>query len=259
MTGPPGPRLAVNVDHVATLRQARRAVYPDPLEAARLAEAAGAAGITVHLRVDRRHIQDYDLDRLREAVAGKLNVEMSLAEEMVGEALRVKPHQVTLVPERPEEVTTEGGLDLVQHGARVAEVAERLAAAGIVVSVFVDPDPRQLGALAEIVEITGRAGRGPLGPLVGGFELNTDAYTRADRAAVAGELAKLSAAGEAGRAAGLHLYAGHGLTTANVGPVASLPGMEELNIGHFIVARAVMVGMGEAVREMLVAMRAGAL
>jgi pyridoxine 5-phosphate synthase len=253
LTGPRGPRLSVNVDHVATLRQARRAVYPDPVEVARLAEAAGASGITVHLRVDRRHIQDYDLDRLREAVAGKLNLEMSLAEEMVGEALRVEPHQATLVPERPEEVTTEGGLDLARHGARVAEVARRLAAAGIAVSVFIDPDPRQIACLPEI------AGGDHGDHRVAGFELNTDAYTRADVAAVATELSKLSAAAEAGRAAGLHLYAGHGLTTANVGPVASLPGMEELNIGHSLVARAVMVGMGEAVREMLAAMKAGAL
>jgi pyridoxine 5-phosphate synthase len=241
-----GPRLSVNVDHVATLRQARRAAYPDPVEAARLAEAAGASGITVHLRMDRRHIQDYDLDRLREQVRGKLNVEMSITREMEAEALRVKPHQVTLVPERPEEVTTEGGLDLVRHGERAAEMAGRLGGAGVAVSVFIDPDPAQIEAL------------GRFAGLVSGFELNTDAYTRADQAAVAGEMARLSAAGEAGRAQGFHLYAGHGLTTANVGPVASIPGMEELNIGHYLVSRAVMVGMEEAVREMLAAMRAGA-
>lgn len=241
-----GPRLSVNVDHVATLRQARRASYPDPVEAARAAEAAGAAGITVHLRMDRRHIQDYDLDRLREQAAGKLNVEMSMSGEMEAEALRAKPHQVTLVPERPEELTTEGGLDLVRHGERVFEMSSRLAGAGIAVSVFLDPDPRQIEALGRF------AGR------VAGFELNTDAYTRADHAAVAAELARLSAAGEAGRVQDFHLYAGHGLTTANVGPVASLPGMEELNIGHFLVARAVIVGMEAAVREMLAAMRTGA-
>lgn len=235
------PRLAVNVDHVATLRQARRAVYPDPVEAARLAEAAGASGITVHLRMDRRHIQDYDLDRLREQVRGKLNVEMSMTAEMEAEALRVKPHQVTLVPERPEEVTTEGGLDLTRHGERALEMAGRLAGAGIAVSVFIDPDPAQIEALGSLA-----------GP-VSGFELNTDAYTRADQAAIAGELAKLSAAAEAGRARGLHLYAGHGLATGNVGPVASFPGMEELNIGHWLVARAVLVGMGAAVAEMLAA------
>jgi pyridoxine 5-phosphate synthase len=236
-----GPRLSVNIDHVATLRQARRASYPDPVEAARIAEAAGAAGITAHLRVDRRHIQDADLRGLKESVAGKLNVEMSMAEEMVAIALEILPTQVTLVPERPEEVTTEGGLDLVAHGAQVRSVAERLGAAGIAVSVFVDPDPAQIAALATL------SGR------ITGFELNTDAYTRADHSGVAAELGKLSRAAQEGRERGFHLYAGHGLTTANVGPVAALPGMEELNIGHFLVSRAVIVGMAEAVREMLVA------
>jgi pyridoxine 5-phosphate synthase len=241
-------RLSVNVDHVATLRQARRASYPDPAEAARLALAAGASGITVHLRVDRRHIQDADLHRMRETVRGKLNIEMSTAEEMVAIALAVRPDQVTLVPERPEEVTTEGGLDLVAHGPRVAAVAERLVAAGIAVSVFIDPDPAQIEALARL---GGRVAGFELG-----FELNTDAYTRADDSRVAAELEKISRAAVEGREGGFHLYAGHGLTTANVGPIAALPGMEELNIGHFLVSRAVMVGMTEAVKEMLVAMGA---
>jgi pyridoxine 5-phosphate synthase len=243
-----GPRLSVNIDHVATLRQARRAAYPDPVEAARLALAAGAAGITVHLRVDRRHIQDADLHPLRETVRGKLNVEMSTAEEMVAIALEVRPDQVTLVAERPEEVTTEGGLDLVAQGPRVATVAERLGAAGIRVSVFVDPDPRQIDALAGLN--AGNAG-------IAGFELNTDAYTRADRASVAADLDKVARAAALGRERGFHLYAGHGLTTGNVGPIAALPGMEELNIGHSIVSRAVLVGMTEAVKEMLVAMGRG--
>jgi pyridoxine 5-phosphate synthase len=237
-----GPRLSVNVDHVATIRQARRASYPDPAEAARLALAAGASGITVHLRVDRRHIQDADLRHLRESVQAKLNVEMSTAEEMVAIALDVRPDQVTLVPERPEEVTTEGGLDLVAQGARVLKVAERLQAAGIAVSVFIDPDREQIDALAG------------LGGRIAGFELNTDAYTRADSSAVEKELDRVSRAATEGRERGFHLYAGHGLTTANVGPIANLPGMEELNIGHFLVSRAVMVGMTEAVREMLGAM-----
>ncbi|HEV7515758.1 MAG TPA: pyridoxine 5'-phosphate synthase [Thermoanaerobaculia bacterium] len=241
-----GPRLSVNVDHVATLRQARRASYPDPAGAARLALAAGAAGITVHLRVDRRHIQDADLHRMRESVRGKLNVEMSTAEEMVAIALAVRPDQVTLVAERPEEVTTEGGLDLVAQGQRVAAVAERLVAAGIAVSVFVDPDPGQIDALS------GLAGR--VAGFELGFELNTDAYTRAGDSTVAAELGKVSRAAAQGRERGFHLYAGHGLTTANVGPIAALPGMEELNIGHFLVSRAVLVGMTEAVKEMLVAM-----
>ena len=235
-------RLSVNVDHVATLRQARRATYPDPAEAARIAEDAGASGITVHLRVDRRHIQDRDVERLRETVRGKLNLEMSTAEEMLQLALRVRPDQVTLVPERPEEVTTEGGLDVVRNGERIAEVAGQLKAAGIEVSLFVDPDLDQIRAI-----------RG-----VSGFEINTDAYTRArDQAAAMVQLDKVARAATLGRGQGLHLYAGHGLRTDNVGPVAALPGMEELNIGHFLVSRAVMVGMDTAVREMLAAIGGG--
>ena len=238
-----GTRLSVNVDHVATLRQARRTLYPDPVEAARIAEAAGAAGVTVHLRVDRRHIQDSDVERLRQSVRGKLNLEMSSAEEMVNMALRVKPHQVTLVPERPEEVTTEGGLNLILYGRRIAHVAERLAAEKIEVSLFVDPDPRQIQALATL------AGSG-----VTGFEINTDVYTRAEGPeALAEEVRQIAGVVEQGRAAGFHAYAGHGLRTDNVGPVAAIPGMEELNIGHAIIARAVIVGMEAAVREMLAA------
>jgi pyridoxine 5-phosphate synthase len=240
-------KLSVNVDHVATLRQARRTAYPDPVEAARLAEEAGAVGITVHLRMDRRHVQDADVERLRGAVKGKLNLEMSSAEEMTRVALGVKPDQVTLVPERPEEVTTEGGLNLILYGRRIAGVAERLAAAGIAVSLFIDPDPRQIQALIPL------AGSG-----VTGFEINTDAYTRAaDAAAVEAEVRQIAEVVEQGRAAGLHAYAGHGLRTDNVGPVAALPGMEELNIGHAIIARAVIVWVDAAVREMLAAMAAG--
>jgi pyridoxine 5-phosphate synthase len=240
-------RLSVNVDHVATLRQARRTRYPDPVEAARLAEQAGASGITVHLRMDRRHVQDADVERLRESVRGKLNLEMSSAEEMAMVALRVKPDQVTLVPERPEEVTTEGGLNLILYGRRIAEISERLAAAGIAVSLFVDPDPRQLQALTPLAA----AG-------VTGFEINTDAYTRAaEPAAAEGELRQIVEVVEQGRSAGLHAYAGHGLRTDNVGAIAAIPGMKELNIGHFIVARAVLVGMEAAVQEMLAAMAAG--
>jgi pyridoxine 5-phosphate synthase len=239
-----GVKLSVNVDHVATLRQARRTTYPDPVEAARLAEDAGAAGITVHLRMDRRHIQDADVARLRASVRGKLNLEMSSAEEMVRVALQVKPDQVTLVPERPEEVTTDGGLNLILYGRRIADVTQRLADAGIAVSLFIDPDPRQIQALAPL------AGQG-----VSGFELNTDVYTRAtDAEALAAELRQIAEVVEQGKAAGFHAYAGHGLRTDNVGPIAALPGMEELNIGHFIVARAAIVGIDAAVREMLAAM-----
>jgi pyridoxine 5-phosphate synthase len=240
-------RLSVNVDHVATLRQARRTTYPDPVEAARIAEEAGAAGITVHLRVDRRHIQDSDVERLRQSVRGKLNLEMSSAEEMVNVALRVKPHQVTLVPERPEEVTTEGGLNLILYGRRIAHVAERLAAEKIEVSLFIDPDPRQVQALATLT-----------GSGVTGFEINTDAYTRATAPDIlAGELRQVAEVVEQGRSAGFHAYAGHGLRTDNVGPVAAIPGVEELNIGHFIIARAAIVGMKAAVREMVAAMAGG--
>lgn len=242
---PEAVKLSVNVDHVATLRQARRTPYPDPAEAARLAEDAGASGITVHLRVDRRHIQDSDVERLRGTVRGKLNLEMSIAEEMIRVATRVKPHQVTLVPERPEEVTTEGGLNLLFYGRRIGEVVERMAAEGIEVSLFIDPDPRQVEVAA------GFLSRG-----VTGFEINTDAYTEATDPQVAEqELAAIRAAGEVGRSLGLRLYAGHGLRPENVGPIAAIPGMEELNIGHAIVSRAVLIGMEAAVREMLAAMR----
>ena len=233
--------LCVNVDHVATLRQARGVDYPDPVEAARLAEAAGAVGITVHLRQDRRHIQDRDVVELRQVVAGKLNLEMSTAEEMLAFALTQRPDQVTLVPERPEEVTTEGGLDLVSQLEPVAAAVDRLAAAGVDVSIFVDPDPRQLERLAALK---------PRG--AGGFEINTDRYTRGEP----GQLELVRRVAAEGAAAGLAVYAGHGLTTANVGPISAVPEIEELNIGHALVSRAVIVGMTEAVREMLAAMAA---
>jgi pyridoxine 5-phosphate synthase len=241
-------RLSVNVDHVATLRQARRAAYPDPVEAAALAEAAGASGITVHLRGDRRHVQDHDVERLRRSVRGKLNLEMAPTEEMVELAARLRPHQVSLVPERPEEVTTEGGLDVAAQGERVAAAARRLHAAGIEVSVFLDPDPRQIEALGELAAGTGA---------IRGFEINTDAYTRAAPAGQPGELEAVRAAARRGAALGLAVYAGHGLTTANVGPIAAVPEVEELNIGHALVSRAVLVGMAAAVEELLAAIRAG--
>jgi pyridoxine 5-phosphate synthase len=250
-------RLSVNVDHVATLRQARRAPYPDPVEAARLAEDAGASGITAHLRADRRHIQDHDVERLRAGVRGKLNLEMSVAVEMLAVAEAVRPDQVTLVPERPEEITTEGGLDLVHQAAQVAAAAERLAHAGIAVSAFVDPDEGQIELLARLAGGAAARSAGSL-PAISGLELNTDAYTRATLSGnpvmVERELAKLRAAAALAVARGFHLYAGHGLTTDNVGPIAALAGMEELNIGHALIARAVLAGMTVAVREMLHAM-----
>ena len=236
--------LSVNVDHVATLRQARLAGYPSPLEAARLAEEAGAFGITVHLRQDRRHIQDQDVVDLRETVTGRLNLEIAAEEPMLQFAERVKPDQVTLVPERPDEVTTEGGLDLIARGEQVRRAAGRLVEAGIRVAVFVDPDLAQIAALDDQDDVTG-------------FELNTDAYNRVSGAEADAEFAKIEAAAERGLAAGREAYAGHGLTVANVGRVAALAGVSELNIGHSIVSRAVLIGMPAAVAEMLEAMQAG--
>ena len=233
--------LSVNVDHVATLRQARLAGYPSPLEAARLAEEAGAFGITVHLRQDRRHIQDQDVVDLRGEVKGRLNLEIAAEEPMLQFAERVLPDQVTLVPERPDEVTTEGGLDLIGRGEQVRRAARRLVAAGIRVAVFVDPDLDQLAALDDQDDVTG-------------FELNTDAYTRVSGSDADAEFTKIEAAAERGLAAGREAYAGHGLTVANVGRVAALPGVSELNIGHSIVSRAVLIGMPAAVAEMLEAM-----
>ena len=238
--------LSVNIDHVATVRQARLAGYPDPVEAARLAEEAGAFGITVHLRQDRRHIQDQDVIELRRTISGRLNLEIAAEEPMLELAEHVGPDQVTLVPERPDEVTTEGGLDLIGRGAQVRSAARRLVAAGIRVSVFVDPDLDQIAALDDQDDVTG-------------FELNTDAYTRASGAVTVAEFAKIEAAAERGLTAGREAYAGHGLTVANVGPVAALEGIRELNIGHSIVSRAVLIGMTAAVREMLAAMRGGAV
>lgn len=233
--------LSVNVDHVATLRQARLAGYPSPLEAARLAEEAGAFGITVHLRQDRRHIQDQDVVDLRETVTGRLNLEIAAEEPMLQFAERVRPDQVTLVPERPDEVTTEGGLDLIGCDEQVRRASRRLVEAGIRVAVFVDPDLEQLAALDDQDDVTG-------------FELNTDAYTRASGSDADAEFARIEAAAGRGLEAGREAYAGHGLTVANVGRVAALPGVSELNIGHSIVSRAVLIGMPAAVAEMLEAM-----
>ncbi len=235
------PRLGVNVDHVATLRQARGVDYPDPVAAALLAEQAGADGITVHLREDRRHIQERDVEVLRRRLRVPLNLEMAVSEDVVGVALRVRPHAACLVPEKREEVTTEGGLDVAGQLERVGAVVGRLAEAGIRVSLFVDPDPAQLAASAN----AGAAAE----------ELHTGDYANATTpAAAARELARLAAGATMAAQHGLAVHAGHGLTVANVGPVAALPEVEELNIGHSIVARAVLVGLPEAVREMRAAM-----
>lgn len=236
-------RLGVNIDHVATLRQARGGREPDPVWAAVLAELGGADGITIHLREDRRHIQDRDLRLLRETVQVRLNLEMAVAPEIVGLALEARPDQVTLVPERREELTTEGGLDVAGQAARVGEVAERLARAGIEVSLFIDPDPRQVDAsiamgVAAVELHTGRYADAPEGP------------------ARLAELEALRRAGAALVSAGMELHAGHGLNYRNVGPIARIERMEELNIGHAIVSRAVFVGLTQAVREMKDAIQA---
>lgn len=241
------PMLSVNIDHVATVRQARRVGYPDPVEAARLAEAAGARGITAHLRADRRHIQEHDVERLRAAVTTRLNLEIAATDEMIEIALAHRPDLVSLVPETPDEITTEGGLDLTGHRERVEDTARRLAEGGITVSLFLDPDPRQIEIAAELPR-----------SVVAGIEINTDAYTKAtlDGGPSGGrtELEAVRRAARLGAESGLHVYAGHGLTTANVGAIAEIPEVQELNIGHALVARAVMVGMSEAVREYLRAM-----
>ena len=229
--------LGVNIDHVATIRQARRAPEPDPVWAAALAELGGADAITVHLREDRRHIQDRDLEVLRRTVQVKLNLEGAIAPAMVEIACLVKPDQVTLVPERREEITTEGGLDVVVHRAATQEAVRRLHGAGIAVSLFIDPSPEQIAAAAELG--------------VEAVELHTGSYANATSAAEQGlRLTDLARGGELVRRAGLALAAGHGLTYRNVVPVARLEGMGELNIGHSIVGRAVLVGFTQAVKEM---------
>jgi pyridoxine 5-phosphate synthase len=229
--------LGVNIDHVATVRQARRTVEPDPVWAAALAELGGADAITVHLREDRRHIQDRDLEVLRQTVQVKLNLECAIAPAMIDIACRVKPCQVTLVPEKREEVTTEGGLDILAHRPATTEAVRRLIDAGIAVSMFIDPCARQIDASVEL----GAAA----------VELHTGCYANAvSDAKRHDELVKLARAGVMVRQAGLELNAGHGLTYRNVVPVARIEGMGELNIGHSIVARAVFVGLTQAVREM---------
>ncbi len=230
-------RLAVNIDHVATVREARRAREPEPVAAAVLAELAGAEGITVHLRSDRRHIKERDLEMLRQVVSTKLNVEMAATEEMTTVAARVKPDQVTLVPERPNELTTEGGLDVVSNAAAVREAAGRLRAAGVRVSIFIDPDARQVAAARE-------AGANAI-------EINTGAYSDAAPADRSPLLERVRGAAQEARRAGLEVLAGHGLTYVNVRPIVAIPEIVELNIGHSIVSRAVLVGMQAAVREMI--------
>jgi pyridoxine 5-phosphate synthase len=231
-------RLYINIDHIATVRQARRGNEPDPIEGAAICERAGADGITAHLREDRRHIQDDDVERLATSLTTDFNLEMACTDEMLAIAERLRPREVTLVPERRQEITTEGGLDLTRDPARLAEGVKRLNAAGIRTSLFISPDletvtaARKLGATA--------------------IELHTGAYAHA-----AGDPAALGALRDASRhgaSIGLAVHAGHGLTVGNVAPVVAIPEVEELNIGHSVVSRAIFVGLAEAVRELRKAM-----
>ena len=228
-------RLYINIDHVATLREARRTDEPDPVAAARLAEDAGADGITAHLREDRRHIQDRDVERLASSVRTVLNLELATSGPIVDLACRLRPFQATIVPERREEVTTEGGLDLAAGGERLAETVRRLSGAGIRVSLFIDPEP-------EAIERSASLG-------VPAVELHTGRYAHHWREGHVA-LEELRRAARLGREHGLAIHAGHGLTYQNVGPVAAIAEIEELNIGHSIVSRSVTTGIAAAVAEM---------
>lgn len=229
--------LGVNIDHVATLRQARGTRYPDPIQAAIEAEQAGADAITLHLREDRRHIQDRDVVMLKEILQTRMNLEMAVTDEMIGIAERVRPQECCLVPERREELTTEGGLDVVGQSPRIRDACARLAAAGVRVSLFIDADPRQIEAAVQCAA-----------PVI---EIHTGHYADAATPEERGrELARIREAVRLAAAAGLHVNAGHGLHYHNTAPVASIPEIRELNIGHAIIARAVFSGLQEAVREM---------
>ncbi len=234
-------RLGVNIDHVATLRQARGGVEPDPVWAAALAELAGADGITVHLREDRRHIQERDVRILKQTVRTRLNLEAAIDAPIIDFAIEIQPDQITLVPERREELTTEGGLDVIKHRARVGEAISRCRNAGLEVSLFVDPDLDQVQASLDLGAHA--------------IELHTGRYADASSEAQRrSELEQLFSAGRLAVEIGLLLHAGHGLNYQNVLDVAAIPSMRELNIGHSIVARAVFVGFDRAVREMKQAM-----
>jgi pyridoxine 5-phosphate synthase len=235
-------RLAVNIDHIATIREARKSDEPDPIAAAVICELAGAQGITVHLRGDRRHIQDRDVELLRRSVSTHLNVEMAATTEMVRIAQTIKPHRVTLVPERGNEVTTEGGLDVVLHSGNVEKTVRQLLDAHIDVSIFVDPDIEQIRMCHKM-----GAPR---------IEINTGKYTEAWRTGNwQPEIDKITTAARAARKIGLVVLGGHGLNYRNIDPLAAITDIEELNIGHAIIARASLVGLDSAVREMIALMR----
>ncbi|PYQ27827.1 MAG: pyridoxine 5'-phosphate synthase [Acidobacteria bacterium] len=239
-------RLAVNIDHIATIREARKTDEPDPVAAAVICELAGAQGITVHLRGDRRHIQDRDVELLRRTVTTHLNIEMAGTTEMVRIAQTVKPDQVTLVPERKDEVTTEGGLDVVLHSGNVEKVVGQLLDARIDVSIFVDPDLEQIRHCHKL--------RAPK------IEINTGKFADAWKSGKSGnwpaELEKIATAARAAKKLGIVVLAGHGLTYRNIDAIATVPEIEELNIGHSIISRAALVGLDAAVREMAALMRA---
>ena len=234
-------RLAVNIDHIATLREARRAREPEPIAAALIAEMAGAEGITVHLRSDRRHIKERDLEILRQTIATKLNVEMAVTADMARVALHVRPDQVTLVPEKPQELTTEGGLDVVAHSSAVKDFVSEMHEAGVRVSIFLDADVAQV-----------RAARAANADAI---EINTGRYAEAAATAAAAELTRIAEAAAAAGRDHLEVLAGHGLNYTNVGSLNSIPEIVELNIGHSIVARAALVGMDRAVRDMIALLR----
>ena len=230
-------RLYINIDHVATLRQARRGAEPDPVEAALICEASGADGITAHLREDRRHIQDDDVRRLKTQVKSYFNLELACVQAMIDIALEVRPDQVTLVPERREEVTTEGGLDVSSDPARIGKTVAAFRKAGIRTSLFIDPSS---SAVTQSKALGADA-----------IELHTGTYAHGEKAAIGA----LQSASTLAASLGLAVHAGHGLTVGNVGPVAAIPEIEELNIGHSIVSRSVSIGIEAAVKEMLHAMR----
>ena len=234
--------LGVNIDHVATLRQARRGRYPDPLHAALIAEEAGADSITLHLREDRRHIQERDVASLREALQTRMNLEMAVTEEMIRIAQKVLPQDCCLVPESRQEITTEGGLNVLEHSARIGDAVKALGASGVRVSLFIDPDLEQ-------IEAAQRSGA----PVI---ELHTGAYAESTGAARAREFERLCAAAKFAARLGLIVNAGHGLNYHNVEPIAAIPEIVELNIGHAIVSRAVVDGLAKAVRDMKELMRA---
>jgi len=231
-------RLGVNVDHVATLRNARGGLHPDPFTVSEACAAAGADGITIHLREDRRHIRDADAERICAWAGVPINLEMAATHEMAAIACRLKPHGVCIVPERREEITTEGGLDVTHHRAELQPIIARLNDAGIVVSLFIDPEPEQVFAAAEVLAAV--------------VELHTGAYANGK----AGELERLQTAAGLTTQAGLECHAGHGLTFANVTPVAAMPQVRELNIGHYLMGEALLTGLPAAIIEMKRLMRA---